>query len=256
MIGYDEVIEVDSHHADDVAPIAVERPATAAASRSSSRSASSRPTASSAAPPRSATRSTRCRRPNLPDTPATRERHGRFQGQRPLARPGRRAVLERARRSGLAERTLIICTTDHGLAFPGAKATLYRPRHRRDAADARSRRLHRGQGLRRAWSATSTSTRPSASSPASSSRLAAGLVPAAAGPRRGRRINDAIFAEVTFHAAYEPQRAVRTERWKYIRRFDDCPHPVLANCDDSASKELWWGQAGRIRSSPRSSSTT
>jgi N-sulfoglucosamine sulfohydrolase len=30
---------------------------------------------------------------------------------------------------------------------------------------------------------------------------------------------------------------VRTERWKYIRRFDDYPHPVLANCDDSASKE-------------------
>ena len=51
-------------------------------------------------------------------------------------------------------------------------------------------------------------------------------------------IHDEIFTEVTFHAAYEPTRAVRTERWKYIRRFDDNQHPVLANCDDSASKEM------------------
>ena len=51
---------------------------------------------------------------------------------------------------------------------------------------------------------------------------------------------------MTYHAAYQPQRAVRTERWKYIRRFHDYPHPVLANCDDSASKQLLvdngWGE--------------
>jgi arylsulfatase A-like enzyme len=51
---------------------------------------------------------------------------------------------------------------------------------------------------------------------------------------------------MTYHVAYEPQRSVRTERWKYIRRFDDFPGPVLVNCDDSASKEIWleagWGE--------------
>ena len=62
---------------------------------------------------------------------------------------------------------------------------------------------------------------------------------------------------MTFHAAYEPQRAVRTERWKYIRRFGDYPHPVLANCDDSASKEmLSRGRVGRPARRRRSSSTT
>ena len=46
-----------------------------------------------------------------------------------------------------------------------------------------------------------------------------------------------MFAEITFHAAYEPQRAVRTKRYKYIRRFDNGHHgPVLANIDDSPSK--------------------
>ena len=52
------------------------------------------------------------------------------------------------------------------------------------------------------------------------------------------RLHDAVFSEMTYHAAYQPQRAVRTERWKYIRRFDDSERPVLANCDDSASKQL------------------
>ena len=45
-------------------------------------------------------------------------------------------------------------------------------------------------------------------------------------------------AELTYHAAYEPQRAVRSKRWKYIRRFGDRELPVLANVDDGPSKEL------------------
>src|SRR5258708_1828663 len=60
-------------------------------------------------------------------------------------------------------------------------------------------------------------------------------------------INAAIFAEVTFHAAYEPQRAVRTRRWKYIRRFDDHSGPVLPNVDDSPSKDVWLEHGWRDR---------
>lgn len=52
-------------------------------------------------------------------------------------------------------------------------------------------------------------------------------------------VHDEVFAEVTYHAAYEPQRAVRTKRYKYMRRYDD-RHPgrVLANLDDSLTKDV------------------
>jgi hypothetical protein len=48
-----------------------------------------------------------------------------------------------------------------------------------------------------------------------------------------------VYAEVNYHAAYEPQRCVRTQRYKLIRRFDNRETAVLANCDDSLSKEVW-----------------
>jgi arylsulfatase A-like enzyme len=52
------------------------------------------------------------------------------------------------------------------------------------------------------------------------------------------RVREEIFAGSTWHAAYEPQRCIRTERYKYIRRWGDRRTPVLPNTDDGPSKDL------------------
>lgn len=51
-------------------------------------------------------------------------------------------------------------------------------------------------------------------------------------------LHSELFGEVTYHAAYEPQRSVRTERYKYIRRFDERDRLVLPNTDDMESKQV------------------
>ena len=49
-------------------------------------------------------------------------------------------------------------------------------------------------------------------------------------------VRDEVFCEVNYHAAYEPMRSVRTERYKYIKRYDGREKHVLPNTDDTPSK--------------------
>jgi arylsulfatase A-like enzyme len=236
VIGYDEVIEVDSHHAQDVAPITVEALQTASepfflsvgffeTHRQFRAPTSVRDTLYSLPPA------------NLPDTPATRRDMAAFKASARSLDQGIGAVLNALHDYGLTERTLIVCTTDHGLAFPGAKATLY----------------DRGTGVMLLMRGPGGFTGGKVyDAMVSHLDIYPTLCEIAGAEKPGflqgssllplvhddvARVHDEIFTEVTFHAAYEPTRAVRTERWKYIRRFDEGQHPVLANCDDSASKE-------------------
>ena len=55
---------------------------------------------------------------------------------------------------------------------------------------------------------------------------------------RAESVREEVFAELNYHACYEPLRAVRTSRYKYIRRFEVRPGPVLPNYDDNVSKDL------------------
>ncbi len=50
-------------------------------------------------------------------------------------------------------------------------------------------------------------------------------------------LHEEIFAEQDWHEQPEPQRTVRTSRYKYIRRFAPVG-PKAANCDESPTKQL------------------
>ncbi|HMO26120.1 MAG TPA: hypothetical protein PKB10_07610, partial [Tepidisphaeraceae bacterium] len=63
------------------------------------------------------------------------------------------------------------------------------------------------------------------------------LLPAMREP--GHEIREELFGEVTYHAAYDPQRAIRTRRYKFIRRFGDRRLPVPSNMDDGLTKSLF-----------------
>src|SRR5260370_4802702 len=60
----------------------------------------------------------------LPDTPGTRRDMGAFKASARALDQGIGAVLEALDANGLAENTLVICTTDHGIAFPRMKGNL------------------------------------------------------------------------------------------------------------------------------------
>ncbi len=181
--------------------------------------------------------------PPFPDTPETRYDMASF---RTLARRldekmGR--VFELIDEHGLTDNTLVICTTDHGIAFPRMKCNLY------DTGIGVMLMIRWPNGDPhgfRAGRVVDSLVSHIDVFPTLCDVLGIDLPEWLEGKSlmpvlrdEKPEVNDEIFAEVTFHAAYEPQRCVRTNRWKYIRRYTESEKPVLPNCDDSPSKTLW-----------------
>lgn len=176
--------------------------------------------------------------PTLPDTPQTRLDMAAFKASAQALDRGVGAVLDALDESGLAENTLVICTTDHGLAFPGMKCNL-------TDHGLGVMLMLRGPGGFSGGKVYDAMVSHIDLFPTVCDLLeierphwlqGKSFLPLIRNEMS--QINEAIFAEATYHAAYEPQRAVRTQRWKYIRRFGDRRTPVLCNCDDSPSKNL------------------
>lgn len=175
----------------------------------------------------------------LPDHRETRWDMACFHASARQLDHGVGAILDALDQAGLAENTLVISTTDHGIAFPDMKC------HLRDAGTGISMIL-RGPGVFSGGKVcdamlSNIDLFPTLCDYLGIARPAwlegKSFLPVLNGAQA--EINDAIFSEVTFHASYEPKRSVRTKRWKYIRHFDGRATAVLPNCDDGASKSLW-----------------
>ena len=245
VIGYDDEVEVPSHHAGDIAPSAVE--AIRYAPEPWFMSVGFFETHRTFRAPTSV-RDTLYSKPpeNIPDTAATREDMAAFKASARSLDQGIGVVLNALHTAGLEDRTLVLLTTDHGMPFPNAKATLY-DRGTGVFMIARGPGGFAGGQVIDAM-VTHLDVYPTLLDLAGVEHppflQGSSLLPLVRG--EVGELHDAVFSELTYHAAYQPQRAIRTRRWKYIRRFHDYPHPVLANCDDSPSKEALveagWGE--------------
>lgn len=183
----------------------------------------------------------------MPDTPETRRDMAGFITSARMLDFKIGKVLDTLEETGLAENTLVICTTDHGLAFPAMKCNL-------TDHGTGVMLIMRGPGGFSGGQVfdalvSHLDLYPTICEVAGVEKPSwlqgRSLLPLIRG--EAQKIHDDLFSEVTFHVAYEPMRAVRTQRWKYIRRFDDRTRPVLPNCDDSPSKTLWLENGWRDR---------
>ncbi len=145
-------------------------------------------------------------------------------------------VLDALKESGAYDDTVVLMTTDHGLAWPRMKCTLY------DTGIGVALIL-RVPGMKRAGQQTDRLVSQVDLFPTICDLLGlekpAGLQGVSLLPviEEDRPVRDAVFAEVNYHAAYQPMRCVRTERYKLIRRYGEAEKIVWPNIDDSPAKE-------------------
>jgi arylsulfatase A-like enzyme len=182
----------------------------------------------------------------VPDTPATRADMAEYIACARVMDECCGTVLDALADAGLADDTLVIATTDHGIAFPGMKCNL-------TDHGMGIYLVMRGPGGFNTGEAVDALVSHIDVFPTICDVLGiappewlqgTSLLPLVRGEIE--KVHDEVFAEVTYHAAYEPQRCIRTQRWKYIKRFNpDWTTPVLPNCDASVSKDLMlergWG---------------
>ncbi|WP_306060956.1 sulfatase family protein [Natronococcus wangiae] len=149
-------------------------------------------------------------------------------------------ILETLEETGLDEETLVIFTTEHGIAFPRAKGSCY------DAGIEAAFLLRcpgvADDGNRYDELISNVDVLPTLL------ELVDVEVPATLDGRSFLPLltsdgeyeeRDRVFAEMTWHDMYNPVRAIRTERYKYIRNFWHLPAVYL-------TRDIFASEAGRM----------
>jgi len=161
--------------------------------------------------------------PYLPDSPGLRQDVAELQGDVREMDHHVGRILETLDEAELSENTILLFTTDHGIAFPRAKCSLYDP-------GVNTALLMRWPGVFAANRVvgdllsnidllpTLAELAGAAVPDGVSGRSFAGLLRGGAYTPR-----EAIFTELTYHSEYDPTRSLRTHRYKFIRHWDPIP---------------------------------
>lgn len=163
--------------------------------------------------------------PYLRATAGTRTELAELQGavRHMDAQMGR--VLRAVDELGLREKTLVVFTTDHGIAMPRAKCSVYEPGLRTSLMMRWPGRAGWHGGARRREMISNIDDVPTlleaagvAVPPGVQGRSFVALLEGRAYSPR-----EEIFGEITYHDYYDPRRSVRTETHKLIVNFTSAP---------------------------------
>lgn len=179
----------------------------------------------------------------IPDSKETRVDFSRYMTSLKRADECMGMVLETLEQQGILEDTIILITTDHGLANPFCKCTLFDSGigvgfiMRCPGADSNGKVI---DGL-----VSHVDVFPTLCElldlEAPGYLEGCSMVPMLHDSEAV--IRDAVFAEVNFHTSYEPIRCVRTERYKYIRYYDTSYLKInQSNIDESMTKNYLMDQ--------------
>lgn len=180
------------------------------------------------------------------DTPENREDMTNYMYSAKIADDCVGVVLDALKKAGMEEDTIILFTTDHGIAFPfmkcngydtGISVALIMKFKGNPAAGRQSDSLISQIDVFPTLCDLIGVQKPDYLQ----GRSFAGVF-----EDTELKIRNEIFAEVTYHAAYEPMRCIRTQRYKLIKYYDFHNGYVPANIDGSPSKEAML-EAGLLR---------
>ncbi len=177
--------------------------------------------------------------PNLRDTSATRQDVADYGVAASELDEAIGRILAALEQRGLAENTLVMITTDHGVPLPGMKA------NHTDGGLGVMLMLRGPKGFSGGKVSNALVSHidvfPTLCEllglPEPAWLEGTSLMPLVRG--EVAEINEAVFAEHEAHAVPEPQASVRTKRYKYIRRLDGYDRPRPANTDETYTRELW-----------------
>ena len=172
----------------------------------------------------------------LPDTPETRRDFADYAVAVGHLDENIGRILTSLESSGQADNTLVIITTDHGIAYPMMKCNLT------DHGTGVLLLLRGPQGFVGGQVVDALASHvdlfPTICEVAELTPpdwlQGVSLAPLVNG--RAVSVRDEVFAEVNWHGVAEPMRSVRTSRYKYIRRY--LTRRGSDNCDGSVSRIL------------------
>ena len=188
----------------------------------------------------------------IPNAPETRKDFAQYLTSAKWADDCIGVVLSALKEAGLEENTVVFFTTDHGIANPYSKCSLY------DSGIGVAL-IVRAPGAAANGQVCDSLVSHLDVFPTLCELLhlekpdyleGVSFAPCLTDPTAS--VRDAVFAQVNFHTSYEPIRCIRTKRYKYIRYFDETHLTTNpSNTDESPTKDYFSQYGFREAKKPR-----